>query len=349
VSLAPQEYEGGNARGYLDTAAYGLPPQSAIAALEKALAAWRTGKHWTSWEEDGEACRSLFASLVGTRAESVALLHALSPAAGLVAASLPAGPGDNVVLHERDFASTLLPWRGLEGRGVELRLRPLDGLAEAVDDRTALVVVSAVQSADGAVADLAGLKQTGARVFVDATQAVGCVPFHVGDLDYVAAHPYKWLCSPRGLAFLYVHPERLHEIEPWTSGWKASAQPYDDFYGLRELADDARRLDVSLAWLSAVGARASLELIASLGVDRVAEHDLRLARRLCAGAALPEPSAPIVRIETSDAEELLGTLRRAGVRAAGRAGAVRISFHFYNDEEDVARALEALQVLDSKA
>jgi len=210
MSLAPQEYEGGSAAGYLDTAAYGLPPQSTIAALEQALEAWRAGKQWTSWEEDGEACRSLFAALVGTRAENVALLHALSPAAGLVAASLPAGPGDNVVLHERDFASTLLPWRGLEGRGVELRLRPLDGLAEAVDDRTALVVVSAVQSANGAVADLAGLKETGARVFVDATQAVGCVPFDVGDLDYVAAHPYKWLCSPRGLAFLYVHPERLH-------------------------------------------------------------------------------------------------------------------------------------------
>jgi len=56
-----------------------------------------------------------------------------------------------------------------------------------------------------------------------------------------------------------------------------------------------------------------------------------------------------VRLETGETEELLGRLRRAGVRAAGRGGAIRVSFHFYNDEEDVARALEVLQVLDSKA
>ena len=81
-----------------------------------------------------------------------------------------------------------------------------------------------------------------------------------------------------------------------------------------------------------MGARASLELIARLGADRVAEHDLRLARLFCSGAGLPEPSAPIVRLETGETEELLGRLRRAGVRAAGRGGAVRVSFHFYNDE-----------------
>jgi selenocysteine lyase/cysteine desulfurase len=43
-----------------------------------------------------------------------------------------------------------------------------------------------------------------------------------------------------------------------------------------------------------------------------------------------------------DAEATLRRLRRAGIRAAGRAGAVRLSFHLYNDATDVDRALEAL-------
>lgn len=339
---ALSEYEGGRAVGYLDTAAYGLPPDSTIAALERALAGWSVGEPWIAWEEDGEACRSLFAGLVGTRAEDIALLHALSVAAGLVAASLPVRAGDNVVLYGRDFTSAMLPWRGLERRGVELRLLPLEELASAVDERTALVAVSAVQSADGAVADLSGLKETGVRLFVDATQAVGAGPFEVEGLDYVAAHPYKWLCSPRGLAFLYVRPDRLGEIEPWAAGWKSRDRPYEDFYGVPELTPDARRLDASLAWLSAAGARASLELIAKLGPERIAEHDLGLARSFCSQAELPQPSAPIVRIEVPDAEQVLARLAAAGIRAAGRAGAVRLSFHFYNDEEDVSRALEVL-------
>ena len=340
--LAPSEYAGGRGRGYLDTAAYGLPPDSAVAAVERALAGWREGTAWSTWEEDGEACRALFASLVRTTPENIALLHALSQAAGLVAASLPAGPGDNVVLCERDFTSTVLPWRGLEARGVELRLRPLEGLAHAVDEHTALVAVSLVQSADGAVADLPALTATGARLFVDATQAVGAIAMTVGEIDYVAAHPYKWLSTPRGLAFLYVRPDRLAEIEPWMSGWKSRTRPYEDFYGLPELTSDARRFDASLAWLAAAGGRASLELIAALGPERIAQHDLVLARRFCAEAGLPEPQAPIVRIEVADADAALGALGRAGVRAAGRAGAVRLSFHLYNNEEDVTRALEAL-------
>jgi selenocysteine lyase/cysteine desulfurase len=340
--LAPSEYEGTETRGYLDTGTYGLPPRSSLAALERALAGWRGREPWRQWEDDGEACRALFAGLVGARPEDVALLPALSSAAGLVAASLGAGPGDNIVLCAGDFTSTLLPWRGLEKRGVELRVRPLTGLVEAVDGRTALVAVSSVQSADGALADLEGLKATGARLFVDATQAVGAVPVDVEGVDFLAAHPYKWLLAPRGLGFLYVRRERLQEVEPWTAGWKSRGRPYEHFYGFPELTPDARRLDVSLSWLVAAGARPSLELVAGLGVERIATHDLELARTFAAELALPEPAAPIVRVELEDAAEAVERLRAAGISSSVRAGSVRLCFHLYNERADVDLALEAL-------
>jgi selenocysteine lyase/cysteine desulfurase len=340
--LAPSEYEGTETRGYLDTGTYGLPPRSSLEALERALAGWRGRESWRRWEDDGEACRALFAGLVGARAEDVALLPALSVAAGLVAASLRAEAGANVVLCEGDFTSTLLPWRGLQARGVELRTRPLAGLADAVDGRTALVAVSSVQSAHGGVADLAGLKATGAPLFVDATQAAGAVPVDVEGVDYLAAHPYKWLLSPRGLAFLYVRRERLPEIEPWTAGWKSAVRPYERFYGFPELTPDARRLDVSLPWLVAAGARASLELVAGLGVERVAAHDLALARRFAAELGLPQPDSPIVRVAVENAEAAVERLRAAGIACSVRAGSVRFCFHLYNDGTDVELALDAL-------
>lgn len=340
--LAPSEYEGTPTRGYLDTGTYGLPPRSTLRALEEALAGWRTRQRWRDWEDDAEVCRGLFAELVGARAEDVALISAVSAGAGIVAASLPAGPGDNVVLYERDFMSVVLPWRGLEARGVELRLLPLERLAEGVDERTALVAVSSVQSADGTVADLAALKGTGARLFLDATQAVGAVPTDLAGVDYLVTHAYKWLLSPRGLAFLYVRPERRDEIEPWTAGWKSCPNPFEDYYGFPELTEDARRLDVSVPWFAAAGARASLELLVSLGAEQIAEHDLALAARFAGELGLPEPAAPIVRVDVADPEAAVERLRAAGVACSARGGSVRFCFHLYNDQDDVDLALAAL-------
>jgi selenocysteine lyase/cysteine desulfurase len=348
--LAAEAFDPGGAMGYLDTATYGLPPRATISALEDALRAWQEREGWHRWEEDGEACRALFASLVGTRPEHVSLQPALSAAAGIVAASLPAVAGDNVVCYERDFHSVLFPFLALEARGIELRLRPLDELAEAVDERTALVAVSSVQSADGRVADLAALGSTGARVFVDGTQSVGALPVPLESVDYLGVAAYKWLLCPRGLDFLYVRPERLPEIEPWLSGWKASRSPYDRYYGPpRELTDDARRLDTSLAWFLAAGSRPSLELLARIGVEEIARHDLALARRFCDGLGIPETGSAIVQVEVPDAEAVLARLESAGVRAAGRDGAVRFSFHLYNDEADVDRALAVLGGADPPA
>lgn len=341
--LAPSEYEGTPTRGYLDSATYGLPPRSTLAAMEEALLGWRTRKRWRDWEEDGEACRELFAGLVGARAEDVALVTAASVAAGLVAASLPAEPGANVVLYERDFTSAMLPFRGLEARGVELRLVPLEQLAEAVDDRTALVSVSLVQSAEGRVADLEALRATGTRILLDATQAVGAYPVDLEGVDYLVAHGYKWLLCPRGVAFFYVRPERRAEIEPWTAGWKSRRDPYEDYYGLPELTDDARRLDVSLPWQAAAGARKSLELFALLGIERIAAHDLGLARAFTGTLGLPEASSPIVRVQVDQAEAAAERLRAAGIACSVRAGSVRLSFHLYNDEEDVELAAAALR------
>ncbi len=340
--LAPSEYEGTPTRGYLDSATYGLPPRSTLEALAEAHEGWRTRKRWRDWEEDGEACRELFAGLVGARAEDIALVPAVSIGVGLVAASLPAEPGSNVVLYERDFTSAMLPWRGLEPRGVELRLVPLEGLADAVDERTAIVCVSLVQSAEGRVADLDALRATGARICLDATQAVGAFPVDLEGVDYLVAHAYKWLLCPRGLGFFYVSPERRAEVEPWTAGWKSRPDPYEDYYGLPELTGDARRLDVSLPWLSAAGGRRSLELLASLGVERIAAHNLALARALTAGLGLPDAASPIVRLHVDDADTAAERLQEAGIACAVRAGSVRVSFHLYNDEEDVELAVAAL-------
>jgi selenocysteine lyase/cysteine desulfurase len=192
------------------------------------------------------------------------------------------------------------------------------------------------------VADLDALRETGGPIFLDATQSAGALPIDLEGVDFLAAGAYKWLLCPRGLAFLYVNPARLADVEPWHAGWKSAADR--GYYGgPRMLAGTAMRLDVSLPWLLVHGAIPSLELVAALGAAAVSEHDLGLARRFCSRLGVPETGSAIVQVERDDAEAANARLDAAGVRCSMRAGALRFSFHLYNDESDVDLALEALR------
>lgn len=340
--LAPSEFV--NTRGYLDTPTYGLPPRATLDALRRAGEDWAARANWRRWEEDGEECRRLFAGLVRVEAAAVALVPAASVAAGIVASSLPVAPGDNVVLNAADFTSTILPFEALRLRGVEVRKAQLADLPGAVDERTTLVAVSLVQSATGEVVNLQALKQGGARLFVDGSQAVGAIEVDASAIDYFACHAYKWLLSPRGLGFLSIRHDRLDELEPWLAGWKARANPYEDYYGIpAELTDDARLHDVSLSWFAAAGARESLSLITELGPRRIAAHNLGLADDFALAMGAASPQSPIVQIPVADPAAARIRLQEAGVSCAVRAGAIRVAFHLYNGPDDVKLAVDALQ------
>jgi selenocysteine lyase/cysteine desulfurase len=329
---------------YLNTATFGLPPAATLEAVGEALEAWRRGddaaRAWT--DVPTERARAAFARLVGVAPELVAAGAAVSEFVGLVAAGLP--DRARVLAPETDFTSLLFPFLAQADRGVELRCVPAARLTEAVDGRTDLVAFSAVQSATGEVADLAAVaaaaRHHGARTLVDATQACGWLPLSAADWDYLVCATYKWLCTPRGCAFLAMRPERLERLRPQGPGWFAAEAPWESLYGppLR-LAGSARRFDLSPAWFSWVGAAPSLELLERVGVAAVGGHDLALANRLRAGLGLAPSNSAIVAFRRPGAAERLA---RAGVRAAVRDGGVRVSCHLYNTPADVDAALDAL-------
>jgi selenocysteine lyase/cysteine desulfurase len=330
---------------YLNTATYGLPPRTAIEALQRAAGEWRGGRTgFDGWDRSVGAARASFARLAGMEPGDVAVGSTVSAFAGLVAASLPAGA--RVLCAREDFTSVLFPFLAQEARGVRVELVALDSLPEAIDARHDLVAVSAVQSADGRVADLDALARAaahhGARTFVDTTQSMGWLPLDCGRFDYTAVGAYKWLTCPRGTAFLTVRPERRDELVPHAAGWYAGEDAGGAFYGAPlRLAADARRFDISPAWLCWVGAAPALALLEEVGVEAIHAHDLRMADRLRAGLGLPPGDSAIVSVGglRDDAADRLAA---AGVMAAGRGGALRLACHLYTTEADVDRALEVL-------
>jgi selenocysteine lyase/cysteine desulfurase len=328
---------------YLNTATFGLPPLPAWEALQEALEDWRTGRtSWEKWGDATEAARGSFARLVGVEPSSVAVGATVSGLVGLVASSLP--DGSRVLAPEIEFTSTLFPFLVQAHRGVTVRTVPAAELAGAIDETTDVVAFSAVQMATGEVADLAAIASSarahGALTLVDATQACGWLPLDGYAFDIVVAAGYKWLLSPRGTAYMAVAPERLAEIVPTAAGWYAGEDVHATYFGAPlRLAADARRLDTSPSWHSWVGAAPALALVEEIGVAAIHEHNLGLANRFRAGLGVEAESSAIVFVDVPGAEE---RLERGGIRAAVRGGRVRTSWHLYNTDADVDRALTAL-------
>ncbi|MEU8973542.1 aminotransferase class V-fold PLP-dependent enzyme [Streptomyces monashensis] len=331
---------------FLNTASSGLLPARTVAALHEAVAIRAAGRPLDPLFEDVELARAAFARLAGVPVTRVAAGASVASQTGLVAASLPAGA--EVLTAEDDFTSVLNPFHT---RGdLKVRAVPLERLTESVRPGTALVAVSAAQSADGRIADLPALREAarahGTRTYVDFSQAAGWLPMGAGAYDFTVSTTFKWLLGPHGAAFLVV-PEDFGGLPPLLAGWVAAEHPWDSCYGpVAELAHSARRFDVSPALFTYTGVRHSLALIEELGVAAVQAHDLALADRFRAGlgslghAALPAPGSAIVSVPGLGARQ--GELSRAGVEVSNRAGNLRASFHLYNTPADVDRLLDVL-------
>ncbi|MDA0141048.1 aminotransferase class V-fold PLP-dependent enzyme [Solirubrobacter sp. CPCC 204708] len=328
---------------YLNTASFGLPPDPAWEALQRAQEDWRHGRvSWEHWTAVTDRARAEFATLVRAHPENVAVGANVSGLIAQVAAAIP--DGSKVLSPEPEFTSLIFPFLAQAERGVTVDFVPLDRLAEAIDASIDVVAVSAVQSSTGELADLdaiaAAAEHHGARTVIDATHGIGWLPLDATRFDAVACAAYKWLMSPRGTAFLVLKPELAETLTPHQAGWYAANDPLTDQFGppLR-LAPNARRFDTSPAWFSWVGTEPALRVINEIGVEAIHAHDLALANRFRRGLGEPEGDSAIVTSAIDDATEKLA---RAGIMAAARAGRLRASFHLYNTEADVDAALDAL-------
>lgn len=345
-TLLAEEYPA-TATTYLNTASHCLLPARRARALRHAASQAADGQFDSAAAfRDIEDSRAAFARLMGVAPGRVAIGGGASLHVALIAASLP--DGAEVLFAEEEFVSTVSPFA--HRPGLRPRAVPLAALADEIREDTALVAVSAVQSRDGRVADLAAIRDAarrhGARTMVDTSQAAGWLPLRAADFDFTVCAAYKWLLCPRGVAFLTV-PEDGGGLAPLYAGMMAGRATDADLYGvLRDLPGDARRFDQSPAFLPYQAAARSLALLEELGPRAAGEHGLALADRFRAGlAGLGHRPAtvrsPIVAVPGLGAAA--GALAAAGIIVSARAGDLRVSFYLHNTEADVDRCLAALR------
>ncbi|PFG17307.1 selenocysteine lyase/cysteine desulfurase [Propionicimonas paludicola] len=329
--------------GYLAAASSGVAADLTLAALRADQEAWSQGRRGPAdYDQVVSRTRRLYAELVGVPDSWVAIGSTTSALVANLAAGLPAGA--EVLVPEEEFTSIVYPF--LASGQLQVRSAPLNQLAAAIGPQTAVVAFSVVQSATGELADLAAIREAAGRVgaltLADLTQAAGLLPVAATGFDLTVCHAYKWLCAPRGVAFLTVRPDLIERLTPVSAGWYAGDDPWASCYGTDFApARTARRFDTSPAWQAFAGAEAALSLFVRADLEEVWRHCSGLGDRLCRGLGLEPRHQAIVSWPDPEGCQL-AALTAAGIQASGRAGRVRVAFAVWNTTADVDAVLAAV-------
>lgn len=334
-------------------------------AHELAEAAYLRGTYYRA----AERVRQLAARLIHASSDEVTFIKNTCEGINYVANGVQWLTGDNVVSTSMEFTANVYPWMNLEHRGVSLKRVsdedgrvPFDRIAAAIDKRTRLVSVSAVQWSNGFRLDLVRLgelcKEKGVLLFVDAIQALGVHPIDVRtmNIDFLAADGHKWLCGPEGAGLFYCRRELIGHLHPSEIGYLSMKHSYDSTDVRIDFHDDARRFDsgvYNLAGLCALGA--SIEFWLQVGVENVQKRVKILTDLLVEGlrAKRWRVHSPRTASEWSgivsfssdkhDLHALRSHLRSEfKIIVASRLGRLRASPHFYNSEDEIQQLIDAL-------
>src|SRR5438128_158409 len=311
--------------------------------------------------------RARYARVVGASPEEIALAPSVSVALSAVAEALDYGRRPKVVVTSLDFPTVAYQWLAKRARGVELVVVespdqvsvPVEAIARAVDDRTALVATSHVYFTRGAIQDIkwvaAGARACGALTLVDAYQSVGQVPCDVraADVNFLTAGGLKWLLGGPGSVFLYARAELARRLEPGIAGWFGHKRQFAFEPRSLERHDDARRFELGTPSLAAIYTQlGGLDYIEEIGVPAIRDVTAALTEDLIAPAraagfrpnvaARAEDRSAIVMLPADDPADRVRHLAAAGIIADARPGHVRLSPFFYNVQDDYVAALERL-------
>ena len=255
--------------------------------------------------------RQELATFVGANASDLVFVPNATTGVNAVLRSLQFQPGDQLLTtnHEYnacrnalnyvadrdrlDIVVAELPWPLAEPNQV------IDAILAKITPKTRLVLVDHVTSQTGLVLPLvplvAELRQRGIEVLVDGAHAPGMLPLSLQALGatYYTGNCHKWLCSPKGAAFLYVQADRQAHIRPLTISHGANADRPDR--SRFHLEFDWMGTDDPTAYLTVPAAMQWLATLLPGGWSALMQHNRSLAiaaRQILTAALQVEPPCP---------------------------------------------------------
>lgn len=354
---------------YTNSCSQGALSNEVRAAYERYLTDWdEKGAPWDLWVELNEAARSRFARLLNASTDEIAVTTSVSAGVSSLLSGLRHPEGRNkIVLSDFEFPTIgqIVHAQELVGTKVEHVPAspdvtiPLDRLAEAIDDETALVAITYVCFRNGsktdvkAVIDLA--HEAGAMVLVDAFQAVGAVPIDVRELgvDFVAGGNLKYLLGSAGLGFLYCRSDLLSQITPTQTGWFADEDIFAMDIHDYSPSHTASKFESGTPPVPSIYAGiAGMDLMDEIGVAETERHVATLTDQLIEGLERigakivtprdPAKRGPMIAVAATDENAMVAALREDRILTTPRDGNIRLSWHCYNSAEDVEAVVAGL-------
>jgi len=296
-------------------------------------------------------------------------------------------PGDHVITSSMEHNSVMRPLRAMENRGVRLTVIPCDkaGLIDpaqistAIKKNTKAIFITHASNVTGAIMpvfDIGRIAQEHGLVFcVDAAQTAGSCSIDVVkmNIDLLAFTGHKSLFGPSGTGGLYIREGLETKIEPICiggTGSRSEVEQQPDFMPDRYEAGTPNTVGIA-------GLQAGVDFVLAEGIDHIQSKEANLVKTFIEGISdLPgiiiyvpgvtEQRIPVVSFNIAgidpaeialELDERYKIMSRSGLHCAPSAhksigtypmGAVRVSFSYFNTEDQVAKAVEALRKISKR-
>jgi kynureninase len=364
-------------KSYLISASLGPVSERSKRYLEEFVEAWETmGAPEPVWFERIfpriREVKRIYAGMIGAEPAELAVTTNVTMALASVLSCLDLSRERNrIVLTELDFPTDGHVSLAHRRRGAEVMFLPSpDGLtvpvesfADAIDERTALVIINRVLYRSSALLDVQEIcriaRDAGAWTVIDDFHGAGIVPIdvHEAGCDFHTTGVLKWLCGGPGLTFLYARRDLISTLEPAITGWFGQAEPFAFKTQELDLHPSARRFETGTHPApSAFIAQGGLEIITEVGPERIRERqgeltDYLIERADAAGLEVRTPRdrsmrGGVVNVKVGEqAGKIAEALYERDVCVDHRGDGIRVSPHFFTVESDIDRLFDTLATL----
>ena len=330
---------------------------------------------WEEWEIKMEQTRDMYAKFIGAdNREEIAFTHSTSEGMNIIAHML--SDKGIVISNELEFPSSNLPWLNKDKDNVKFvkakddNKIQIENIAKMVDDnsKTKTLVTSHVQYSTGFRQDLKELgrltKQKGLYFVVNPTQSLGALYFNVKDfgIDFMASNGHKWMLSSFGIGAIYMKRKYLRDVEnfkpPFFSQFGQKRRENFDNNMKINMSNTATRFELGTPHFpNIVALNAALRYISKIGIKHIEKRILNLTEYLIDNlqnlklqilSPIEERKyrSGIILFKARNKKPVdivMELEKRNNIIVSARGKGIRVSAHFYNNEEDIDKLIVSLR------
>jgi cysteine desulfurase / selenocysteine lyase len=337
------------------------------------------GTLWDEWATKFEETRDLYAKFIGADSrEEIAFTHSTSEGMNIIAHLL--SDKGVVISNELEFPSSNLPWLNNRNTndikfvgardGNKILIEDIEKMIEDNSKTKKTLLTSHVQYSTGFRQDLEDLgkltRQKGLYYVVNATQSLGALYFNVKDfdVDFMASNGHKWILSSFGIGAIYVNKKYLRNFEKFKPPFfsQSGQKRRENFNNNTKLdvSNTATRFELGTPHFpNIIALNAAIKYISKIGINQIERRILNITdylidklqnlnlqilspieeKKYRSGIIVFKPN------ERKPLDIVIELEKKKKIIVSARGNGIRVSPHFYNNEDDIDKLVSALKRL----